>query len=231
MVQIIQNIPLSINKNEVLRYLGYHKTKTHITSDINKMIDSLIDECHIWLKPKGIFKTIELSISNNKEIITSHENFCINASDVVNLFRGSDYLSILALTLGNTLDEKIASLFDQGEYTQATILDAIGSDGVEQLANKINGIIKQEAFRKGYHLTRRFSPGYGNWNIQAQKDLLDVLGTSKIGIFMTESYMLNPQKSITAILGWKRVINDHHNYNPCNKCLQQNCEYEEDRRE
>ncbi len=226
MTQIIRDIPLSINKDEVLRYLGYRKNKTQITNHISATIDELINESYTWLKPQGIFKTIPLTTKDNKRIITSHKNFYITAPDVVNLFLGSDYLTFLAVTLGESLDEKITCFFDQGEYTRATILDAIGSDGIEQLANKINHIVAQEAAQKGYQLTQRFSPGYGQWDITAQKDLLDLLDIQRIGISMTEHYMLNPQKSITAVIGWKRIVNDNHNYNPCDKCLQQNCEYE-----
>ena len=48
----------------------------------------------------------------------------------------------------------------------------------------------------------RFSPGYGDFSIQYQKEILAVLEAGKsIGLSMTDGCMLIPTKSITAIIG------------------------------
>ena len=61
----------------------------------------------------------------------------------------------------------------------------------------------------------RFSPGYGDFDLKYQKDILEYLDANKkIGISLTDSLMMIPTKSITAIIGIKReVINDEYTEN------------------
>jgi cobalamin-dependent methionine synthase I len=47
----------------------------------------------------------------------------------------------------------------------------------------------------------RFSPGYGDWAIQNQKDFLQWLGADKLGITLAPSLQMMPRKSVSALLG------------------------------
>lgn len=48
----------------------------------------------------------------------------------------------------------------------------------------------------------RFSPGYGDFSILHQREFLGLLEAGKrIGLSMTESSMLTPTKSVTAVIG------------------------------
>ena len=61
--------------------------------------------------------------------------------------------------------------------------------------------IFNEVKRQGYMMKWRFSPGYGDWPIQQQPEILELAKGSVIGVSLTESLMLMPRKSITAIIG------------------------------
>jgi cobalamin-dependent methionine synthase I len=61
------------------------------------------------------------------------------------------------------------------------------------------------AAKRGLVTTRRYSPGYGDWGVSAQKDFLAWLGAGHIGIKLTESSQMLPEKSVSAILGIKQV--------------------------
>ena len=54
---------------------------------------------------------------------------------------------------------------------------------------------------QGYHMKTRFSPGYGDWDIKFQPQMLRLAEAKAIDISLTDSYMLMPRKSITAIIG------------------------------
>ena len=64
-------------------------------------------------------------------------------------------------------------------------------------------------------MTPRFSPGYGDLPIELQRDFLTLLDASrKIGLTATESSMLVPSKSITALIGI-RSDQKEITYHPC----------------
>jgi len=51
-------------------------------------------------------------------------------------------------------------------------------------------------------LTRmRFSPGYGDLSLENQKLFFKALELEKMGMKLTESLMMFPEKSVTAIAG------------------------------
>ena len=51
-------------------------------------------------------------------------------------------------------------------------------------------------------LRQRFSPGYGDLPLQAQRAIFDALQCHKeIGLYLNESLLMSPTKSVTAIVG------------------------------
>ena len=66
--------------------------------------------------------------------------------------------------------------------------------------------LRQQAAAEGTYLTGRFSPGYGDWPITVQPLLASALDTQRrIGLCVTQTDLLLPRKSVTALLG----ISDH----------------------
>ena len=50
--------------------------------------------------------------------------------------------------------------------------------------------------------TDRFSPGYGDLPLSLQPKICAALDTQRrLGLYVTESYLMNPSKSVTAIIG------------------------------
>jgi cobalamin-dependent methionine synthase I len=51
-------------------------------------------------------------------------------------------------------------------------------------------------------MNRRFSPGYGDLPLNVQAKFLEIMQASKkLGIYLNESDLMIPRKSVTAILG------------------------------
>jgi len=84
-----------------------------------------------------------------------------------------------------------------------------------------------EIFAKdAYKLRARFSPGYGDWNLTEQEKLFKICGAEKIGLSLTEAFMLEPRKSVTAIIGLEK-ISVQKNFSPekksCTICDKIDC--------
>ena len=56
--------------------------------------------------------------------------------------------------------------------------------------------------REKFSLRPRFSPGYGDFDLGAQRDILNVLNADKIlGIKLGSNLLMTPKKTITAVQG------------------------------
>ena len=87
---------------------------------------------------------------------------------------------------------------------KALLTDAMAGAAIEQICNDF-----QEELQGRFpnmQQTMRYSPGYGDLPLSLQKDLLATLEAGKrIGLSVTESNMLTPLKSVTAIIGLRDI--------------------------
>ena len=85
---------------------------------------------------------------------------------------------------------------------EASIYQAAGAAAIEAFLDDANAKLETEYKARGLFLRPRFSPGYGDLKLDHQKDwfrLLDI--TKQIGIELTDSLLMVPTKSVTAIIG------------------------------
>lgn len=115
--------------------------------------------------------------------------------------KGAQKAALFACTIGRGLADKVNGYVANGEIARATILDAVGSEAAEALADYIDDVIKAKAKAEGYAAVARFSPGYGDWTIFDQAKVLKILKSGKIGVKATKSYIMVPEKSVTACIG------------------------------
>ena len=77
---------------------------------------------------------------------------------------------------------------------------AMASTAIEQVCTQVDEIIAAQNPER--FMTFRFSPGYGDYPISLQRDFLRLLDAPrKIGLSLSESCLLVPAKSVTAVAG------------------------------
>ena len=101
------------------------------------------------------------------------------------------------------------------------MFQAIGTERIESRCDEFCNYIEKEY---GY-TAPRFSAGYGDFPLDIQKEIFDVLDPGrKIGVTLNQSMLMSPSKSVTAIVGItdceKKVI--EHN---CKICSKTNCSF------
>ena len=81
----------------------------------------------------------------------------------------------------------------------AALADGCGSALVEQGCDRAQEEIA--ARFPDLYLTDRFSPGYGDLPLCVQPALCRAAGGGSLGVYVTESYLMNPQKTVSAVIG------------------------------
>ena len=86
----------------------------------------------------------------------------------------------------------------------ALIVQAIGAAAIEAWMDAVEGEIRLE-LAPGEELVSRFSPGYGDLPLASQRTILTILDTPrKIGVSLTDTLLMVPSKSVSAIVGVRR---------------------------
>ncbi len=117
----------------------------------------------------------------------------IKSSGLARVLQGCSSAFIVAVTLGHGVDR----LLRQKSVTstaQQFVTDAVASTLCESLCDYVQSILPQKT-------ARRFSPGYGDLDLNIQFPLLRFLDGCDIRL--TESGLMIPSKSVTFIAGVK----------------------------
>lgn len=122
----------------------------------------------------------------------------LTGADIRRHLIGCSDCVLLCATLGSEVDTLIRRT-QITDMAKALWLDAAASAAIEQVCDEVQ---QQIASELGQSLTSRFSCGYGDLPLSAQKHFLSHLDAGrKIGLHLSPSGMLIPIKSVTAVIG------------------------------
>ncbi len=125
----------------------------------------------------------------------------VDSVDLKRHLVGCKRVILMAATVGAEADRirmraAVKSPVDQ------LIYDALGTEAIEHICDTFC----REMAEKYGKLTSRFSPGYGDLPLDYQKNMIALLDTNrKIGLSLTDSLLMSPTKSVTAIVGIKET--------------------------
>ena len=67
--------------------------------------------------------------------------------------------------------------------------------------DQITQEIRESEKMNGFEITTRFSPGYGDFPLETQKKFLKIINAEKLGVYLTDGYLMKPFKTVTAVIG------------------------------
>ncbi len=155
-------------------------------------------------------------------IIAESGNLTLSSDAICRHLAEAEEVAVMAVTIGSAVEQAINTAFSAGEYSHALLLDAAATTATEACADHLNRIVTAEARRRGLFTAFRFSPGYGDWDITVQPDIVRLSEGDSIGITVTESSMLLPRKSVTAVIPL-RAQKPEALAHGCSACTYQKC--------
>lgn len=206
-----------INKAEVKRYAGLRHAEDFPT----QYVDEACKEILLLATPKGVYK--EYDYDAETFTIQSNPPLLVEGKTVRDHLAKSTKVYVMGVTVGEDVELRSEELFKKGNYTVGLLIDAAATTAVEQVADQVNEVINNIAKKQGYKPTWRFSPGYGNWPLEVQKDLANIIGTKEIGLKVTDNHLLFPRKSVTAIIGFMPGDESLPTKRGCTSCNQVDC--------
>lgn len=211
---------MDIRTKEAVRYLGYGKNA--VDDKTLQEIQDSFRELERVADKKSIYRIFELSLKDENELKIG--NVEIYSRNLRTNLKDCKQVVLFAATLGAEVDRLIRKM-QVVDMAKAVVMQACAATLLEEYCDELQQKIAEHMQEQGKYIRPRFSPGYGDFSIQHQKAVLAMLEASKrIGVTMTDSYMLTPTKSVTAVIG----IGDAEmncNLNSCEECDKTDCTY------
>ncbi len=167
------------------------KSPTPLDSDmVTECLNRVMGVC----RPRYCYAKTSVLHKCDGEIVTDFG--IVQSVSLARALGGCSEAYVFALTLGIETDRLINAL-SVTSSARAFAADAVSSALAEAAAEYVNGLLRDRDMLK-----QRFSPGFGDFVLSYQRDVLSYLGADKfLGIKLGDNLMMTPRKSVTAICG------------------------------
>ncbi len=214
------SVKLQVDEKEVYRHLGFGNVTPSEpdVANIKKAIVLLEESVRVR------FNYARFSLFENENGEIAMKGVALGFSAVQKHLVGCNECILMGVSLGKKIDMLLRSV-QVLDMAKAVLIDAAASVLIEQYADYIEENLRKEMQKESLFLTGRFSPGYGDFPLSVQKDILWLISAEKqIGMGQTQDGMLIPAKSITAVLGISKT--DKKGYlAACDECsMKETCQ-------
>ena len=205
---------------ETARYLGYRGSQP------DQAVEALIEQCIAEAEATAVRKETHarfpLIVSGDDELRIA--SLRLHSKSLQRNLAGCSEVFLFAATIGIAVDMLIrrSALLDA---SKGLVMQAAGAAVIEAWCDEVNDRLKQEVREEGLFLRPRYSPGYGDLSLDCQRDFLYLLQAQKnIGLTVTDSGLMIPVKSVTAIIGISPVETSCH-HQGCEECNLTDCAF------
>ena len=201
-VEVVNSeIKEKINIREIYRYLGYGTGTPD--DDIQSLVKEVTAHLVNTIKPKNIYKLYDCSTTESGVTLISDKTLFFESRNLAFNLAQCCRVVLLAATLGIEAD-KLLQRYEVLNMAKAAIIQACGAACIEAYCNILQEKICEACSSEGdrLYLRPRYSPGYGDLPLQAQKTIFAELEcTKRMGLTLTDSLLMYPTKSVTAFIG------------------------------
>lgn len=187
--------PEDIDIDLALRYMGI---KDEAPADLMFQVSDCVRELCECVSPKYMYKLFDIEDTQDGISVVGTD-LVLSGDSIRKHLSGCTRCVLLCATLSAAADTLIRR-YSAYDMTRSFIIDCISGSAIESVCDQAEKDMRAKLPDKFF--TWRFSPGYGDLPLGLQRDFLAVLNAGKrIGLNVTDSMMLVPSKSVTAVIG------------------------------
>ncbi|MCX7816774.1 MAG: hypothetical protein N2317_04585 [Syntrophales bacterium] len=193
---VLPHIPHS----DIYRRIGYSRF-TSVSPEQKRWIDEAIEEALVHITLRGAFRIVPVVIEEPERILLPEGDF-FASSKLVSFLGDVEEICLMGATAGEQIIRAIEGETARGNLSRAVVFDAVASEIVDASLDWIMGYVNQGLRREGKRLmSYRYSAGYGDFSLENQAIVCRLLELERLGVRLTERFVLVPEKSVTALTG------------------------------
>jgi len=197
--ELLAGLTLTVARPMVLLRLGYRRAN-QVPARTAELLDTIVEQGSELLAPRAICVHCPIDEPQAGQVAIG-EVLTTSSRTLADGLDGCREGWLFAATLGPAVDAWIERLSAAGEMTRTLLADAWGSAAAIQLGLDIEMLLSRRLRAAGLVPGRRCAPGYGDWDLSAQRPLLRHLEADRIGITLSEDGMMAPLKSVSGVIG------------------------------
>jgi hypothetical protein len=200
-VRYFNRIAIAAPLAQIYRRLGYRQGVTDLSPRDRAETQGHIETALALIRLQGAARQLPL-LREGDDAVRLPEGAAFESSRLLKFLGDSGEILLMGATAGPEIMAAIQEDTAGRNVTRGVVLDATASETVDAALDWIMAWYNQTLRRQGKRLlTARYSAGYGDLALENQRTMHRLLALDKIGVEITPSCMLIPEKSVTAITG------------------------------
>ena len=210
---------MEIHRREVWRYLGYGGNAPQPGEQ--QKIEAMIAQLERAVTPRHIYLEKPCCVEKGGVEI---EGIRFSSTLLARNLAGCRRVILMAATLGAEADLQVRR-YQARSMAEAAIAQAVCAELLECYLDGVCREIAGEKEKDGLFLRPRYSPGYGDLALEAQRDFFTLLDCRRrLGVGLTDGNMMTPTKSVTAFIGLSHTCRKSGK-SGCQACGKQDCAF------
>ena len=203
-VQVFPSIAIPVPYDAIYRRLGYKRGITQVDKRSGEEIEGHIDHALSLISLKGSGRRVLLrEVNPHRAVLETGDEFL--SGKLARFLVGCEEILLMGATAGDAVMEAIRRDTEEEKMTRGVVLDAAASELADAALDWIAAYYSHQLTRENARLTQgRFSAGYGDFLLENQMIMHNLLELDRIGVGISESCILIPEKSVTAVMGIQR---------------------------
>ncbi len=216
---------IPIDEKEIYRYLGYGAAVP--SEEVQQRIRECVSRLQKEVQPAFVCRRLPIVRPEDSTDTLKIGELTIQSHALSRNLEGCRETFLFGATLGIGPDRLIRRA-QVNAIADAAICQAVCAQMIETYCDERNEELRRKVHGEGFSLRPRFSPGYGDCPLSAQRDISAALSLPKsIGVFLTDSLLMVPSKSVTAFAGIAPAadISPGNSQDSCEACGKADCLY------
>ena len=199
--QFFDRITIPAPLRNIYRRLGYKEGVTHLEAGQRDKLDAWIRDAGPLMHLKGVARRLPVIERGSSKTLLP-EDVVFESHDLATFLDGCNEIALIAATAGGDIIGEIQKAAAGDQLTRGVVFDAVASETVDAALDWITAYLRQVLRRENKAPRRgRFSAGYGDFTLTNQKRIYELLELQRLGVRINESFILIPEKSVTAVVG------------------------------
>ena len=177
-IVFLEKISIDPPREKIYQRLGFKKRTTQISETQQEETDRFIQEASSLISLKGSLLRLAIKHNDGEKIILAGA-LAFTSKKLSAFLRNCQEAVFMAATAGSAIMEAIKEKTRQDDLAAAVVYDATASEMTDTGLDWI----------------------YADFNLENQRAIYEILQMGKIGVTITSSFILLPEKSVTAISG------------------------------
>lgn len=230
-MKILHNIPISLTPEYVLKE-QYRRKDRPAPTWMTAVAEEAVALSQDLAAPAAVYAEFPVQdVSGEQVTLTIDESSTathgkLSVGPKADLLAPADRVMVAVYTIGPALERRVHELNQAGETVLAYMLDCVGVLTLGAIGEVLRSKAEARAAELGWGVSPALSPGsLAGWPLQGQRQLCALLPLEKIGVHLSEYYVLTPHKSVSMVIGLGPGYESHRVGSVCRYCsLADSCE-------